>query len=228
MTCENCGSDHDGSYGSGRFCGAICARGFSTKNKRIEINAKVSTKVSATLRHNGLVNYTKKPKTCKVCGGPFSYEQRTRIVCDSCLGTLPSTRTYKILVAPKCIVCGLDTKPDHPTCSHSCANVNKYRSYIRRWKDGLESGMSGEDSISSHLRRYMFEKYEHKCSRCGWDSVNVYSGKQPLEVDHIDGDHKNNSEENLTLICPNCHSLTPTYRSLNKGKGRLGRKRYCN
>lgn len=22
------------------------------------------------------------------------------------------------------------------------------------------------------------------------------------------------------LICPNCHSLTPTFRALNKGKGR--------
>ena len=42
MKCENCEEEHDGSYGSGRFCSSKCARGFSTKNKREEINIKVS------------------------------------------------------------------------------------------------------------------------------------------------------------------------------------------
>lgn len=41
-TCENCISAHDGSYGSGRFCSSKCARGFSTKKKRADINKKVS------------------------------------------------------------------------------------------------------------------------------------------------------------------------------------------
>lgn len=45
-TCENCGIEHDGSYGSGRFCTNKCARSFSTKNKRKEINRKVSEKLS--------------------------------------------------------------------------------------------------------------------------------------------------------------------------------------
>ena len=39
-------------------------------------------------------------------------------------------------------------------------------------------------------------------------------------VDHIDGNSDNNSEENLRLICPNCHSLTSTYRGANRGHGR--------
>jgi 5-methylcytosine-specific restriction endonuclease McrA len=43
--CENCDNDHDGNYGSGRFCSNKCARGFSTKNKRQEINEKVSKKL---------------------------------------------------------------------------------------------------------------------------------------------------------------------------------------
>ena len=32
MICENCGKEHDGSYGSGRFCSKECARSFSSKN----------------------------------------------------------------------------------------------------------------------------------------------------------------------------------------------------
>jgi len=31
--CENCGKEHDGSYGSGRFCCKECARSFSTKKE---------------------------------------------------------------------------------------------------------------------------------------------------------------------------------------------------
>lgn len=45
MNCENCDKEHDGSYGTGRFCQTKCARGFSTKIKRQEINQKVSTKL---------------------------------------------------------------------------------------------------------------------------------------------------------------------------------------
>ena len=40
--CENCEQEHSGEYGSGRFCSTKCARGFSTKAKRKEINKKVS------------------------------------------------------------------------------------------------------------------------------------------------------------------------------------------
>lgn len=51
--CENCNSEHDGSYGSGRFCTGTCARGFSTKAKREDINKRVSETLSAKL-NNGL------------------------------------------------------------------------------------------------------------------------------------------------------------------------------
>jgi hypothetical protein len=40
----------------------------------------------------------------------------------------------------------------------------------------------------------------------------------PLELDHIDGNNSNNNLDNLRLLCPNCHALTPTYRGKNKGK----------
>ena len=45
MNCETCEVEHDGSYGSGRFCGLQCARAFSTKTKRKEINERVSLKL---------------------------------------------------------------------------------------------------------------------------------------------------------------------------------------
>ena len=42
MVCENCKKEHDGTYGSGRFCNEKCAKSFSSREKRLEINQKVS------------------------------------------------------------------------------------------------------------------------------------------------------------------------------------------
>lgn len=42
MKCESCNVEHDGSYASGRFCSSKCARSFSTRKDRDEINRKVS------------------------------------------------------------------------------------------------------------------------------------------------------------------------------------------
>lgn len=80
--------------------------------------------------------------------------------------------------------------------------------------------MRGRGGISKHIRVYMMEKYSNKCFRCGWCEVNPITNRVPLEIEHIDGNYKNNKEENLALICPNCHSLTSTYKALNKGNGR--------
>ena len=69
---------------------------------------------------------------------------------------------------------------------------------------------------SNKLRKRLISEgiKEHKCERCG---LNEWLGEPiPLELDHIDGDHYNNSLENLKILCPNCHAKTPTYRGKNK------------
>ena len=106
-------------------------------------------------------------------------------------------------------------------------NDSHYINYIANWKAGLVDGMKGEYQISSHIVRYLREKFDNKCSKCGWNETNSYTGKIPLETEHIDGDYTNNKEENLDLLCPNCHSLTPTYKGANRGKGRKQRKKYA-
>jgi predicted HNH restriction endonuclease len=53
----------------------------------------------------------------------------------------------------------------------------------------------------------------HKCEivKCG---LTVWLEKPIcLELDHIDGNNRNNDETNLRLLCPNCHSQTPTWRN---------------
>lgn len=50
-----------------------------------------------------------------------------------------------------------------------------------------------------------------KCEVCGlekWNGVNI-----PLELHHVNGNNKDNSFDNLKLLCPNCHALTNNYRN---------------
>lgn len=39
-----------------------------------------------------------------------------------------------------------------------------------------------------------------------------------LHLDHVDGDSRNNELSNLRLLCPNCHTQTPTYAGRNAQK----------
>jgi len=130
---------------------------------------------------------------------------------------------------PQCLVCNNFTKRlVYKYCSLKCQSTHRYNQYIDRWKQGLETGVIGitTKTISAHLRRYLQNKYGDKCSVCGWNQKNPTTNVVPLEIDHVDGNADNNVEENLRLICPNCHSLSSNFRNLNKGHGRAWRLKY--
>ena len=65
---------------------------------------------------------------------------------------------------------------------------------------------------------------EDKCSECGWNKKRANAKYTPCELDHIDGNPHNHEFKNLRLLCPNCHSLTETYRfrrgKTNESRGR--------
>jgi 5-methylcytosine-specific restriction endonuclease McrA len=71
---------------------------------------------------------------------------------------------------------------------------------------------------SDWLKKKLIEKgyFEYKCYRCGIrDWMNE---KISLHLEHKNGNHFDNRLENLTILCPNCHSQTPTYCGRGKKK----------
>lgn len=138
----------------------------------------------------------------------------------------------KVKVTKNCLWCSTEftvknncknQKCCSPSCSQHYINKTSYDETIKKWKSGEISGGRGEynqyGSLSTHIRKYIFIKYNNKCSKCGWGELNLYTNTIPLEVDHIDGDSCNHKEHNLDLLCPNCHSLTKGH-STSKGNGR--------
>ena len=118
-----------------------------------------------------------------------------------------------------CLNCGKELNGSQVKyCSNECQMEYQKAKKINEWKEHPER-FSSENGYS-FIRNYLLEKYKNKCEKCGWSEENQYTHSVPLEVHHIDGDCTNNKEENLQLLCPNCHSLTENFGSRNKGSKR--------
>ena len=96
-------------------------------------------------------------------------------------------------------------------------------SIVENWLSGK---IPNTINIPEAIRKYLLKQSGYKCTECGWDKINPKTGKSPLNIDHIDGNSLNNHPANLKVLCPNCHSLTPTYGALNIGNGREQRRLY--
>lgn len=129
----------------------------------------------------------------------------------------------------RCEECNTEVDCSHNKvkfCSSKCFNLNKKNNTIKKWLNGDISGMKKGARIIATVREYLLDRASQKCESCGWDKINPLTGKSPLEINHIDGDATNNRPENLEVLCPNCHSLIPTWKALNKGNGNKERLRY--
>ena len=123
----------------------------------------------------------------------------------------------------KCLSCNSEIpKNNDKYCSNRCQFHFENGNKIKEWL----ADPSKLIKMTSVVRKYLIKEAGYECSECKWDKINKFTNKHPLEIDHIDGDSTNNKPENLRVLCPNCHSLTPNYKGANKKSTRIWRKKY--
>lgn len=213
-----------------------------------KLGGEKSKVVNEIRKQKRIADYNQLPNRCINCNTVILYEKRKNKFCNqSCAGIFTNSKkdwssiktgpipklsnakkkniTKRLCVNKVAWEC-LNCKKEHITsehragkfCNRKCQGDYDYCQTINNW----EIKTPGKGAI----KRFLREKYGKKCAACGIDSWN---GKDiVLELEHKDGNSQNNSKENLCLICPNCHSQTPTYKGKNKGNGRHSRrKRYA-
>lgn len=127
----------------------------------------------------------------------------------------------------KCIYCdNLINGVGNKFCSNQCRSDHNRMEKVQLWLEGKHDGMRGKTATVKWIKWYLINENGEKCMKCGWGERNSHTGNIPIELEHIDGDFTNNHIDNLTLLCPNCHSLTSTYKGANKKKGRPRSKYY--
>lgn len=72
----------------------------------------------------------------------------------------------------------------------------------------------GTQTSKRRVKEALLRERGHQCQFC--NGTTWLEKPMPLEVEHIDGNSENNDPSNLLLLCPNCHTFTPTYRRKKK------------
>lgn len=81
------------------------------------------------------------------------------------------------------------------------------------WNKGKFTNTIFEYNGSGNHKKYLIQERGHKCEKCG---LSTWLDKIiTLELEHKDGNNRNNEKVNLQLLCPNCHSYTETWKGRN-------------
>lgn len=102
-------------------------------------------------------------------------------------------------------------------CSNACQQTHKQHKEWKQWVD------SGSTTLSDRAKGNLLRKFHgNKCAVCG---IVDWNGKElKMHLDHINGNHTDNTLENCRLVCPNCDAQSDHYKGKNKGNGRYIRR----
>jgi L-rhamnose mutarotase len=155
-------------------------------------------------------------KTCPKCN--TLHEKSGKYCCRSCA----NSRTFTEETNEKKRRSGLNFYSQFTSDERKQLHAEKMKLYdfeehqrkVQEANRKREWSKPYEEMSHTSVRKRLLHERNQTCEECGIG--NEYNGKPlSLELDHIDGNSKNNKIENLRILCPNCHSQTPTHRSKN-------------
>lgn len=118
----------------------------------------------------------------------------------------PLNRTNLVWINKKILELRIDI--NHWTGQGHLKGKTHNWNYITPLKDVL---VENKCYSNKDLKKRLFKEQllENKCYQCGitsWQDKPI-----SLHLEHKNGNHLDNRIENLTILCPNCHSQTPTF-----------------
>ena len=195
-----------------------------TRSEAGKLGGEKSKIITAIKQKQRIDDYLKDAKQCKYCNKMLAYTDRKKTFCNSsCSATHNNLRRGKTSVSWHCKLCEKKHTVTNGSigsyCDNTCQQAYQNKERTRQW---LEESKDWKLQVPAWAKRYLIEQRGYACEICGlstWLENDI-----TLECDHIDGNHANNVPLNLRLLCPNCHSQTPTYKAKNMGNGRASRR----
>jgi len=154
-------------------------------------------------------------KLCKKCDKEFTPQKGLLNFCSlACRNSRKFSAKAKLKKSIKSRKAWEDGKMDminFKKVNNSKHKIEKGKlTWINKYLEERESGVLHSWDT---LRKYHFIIQNHTCEVC---TTSKWNGQKiPLELHHINGDLSDNTDENLQVVCPNCHAQTHNFRGKN-------------
>lgn len=216
--------------GQGLFCSQRCAQAYHGRKRRVKHEP------NTMCAWCGLDFYRKESSKKSKSGYYYcsARHQNLGATNNNIHRNGPEPRTErKTFYGMPCLFCkeDLPNKTQSSTQLHQkCLNALRGAYVVNAWLSGdnsvtlNRSQATGQPTDTKRfVKKHLLETRGDQCEQCGFNQHGPNGSI--IQLDHINGNCFDNRPENLKLLCPNCHAMTPTYGSRNKGSGRAHRRK---